>query len=46
MDKYAPFVWASYGVAFGLLAVLTVFIVLRLKRAKTRHEKLVAESSE
>lgn len=46
MDKYAPFVWASYGVAFGLLAVLTMFIVFRLQHSKARHEKLVAESSE
>lgn len=46
MDKYAPFVWASYAIALGLLGFLTLFVVLRLKSAKDKHEKLLVEDAE
>ncbi len=45
MDKYAPYVWTSYGIAIGLLVCLSLFVVLRLKKAKDKLDRISAEEN-
>ncbi|ACT57798.1 hypothetical protein Hbal_0096 [Hirschia baltica ATCC 49814] len=46
MDKYAPFVWASYSIALSLLGLVSLFVVVRLAKAKSRHARLKAEETQ
>lgn len=46
LDKYAPYILASYGIAIALIVGLAVWSILRLSAAKKKLDRLERSSGE
>ncbi len=46
LDKYAPYILASYGIAVALVVGLTVWSILRVIAARKKLERLERSTTE